>query len=299
MSISPNRLLARLPADEYRRLLPDLEIVRIRSKRVLLKPQVPVRRVYFLAGGVCSITHVMADGQMAAVAIVGNEGLVGMAAFGGDPESGQAAVVEIAAGDAQSMGVTVFRREMERQTHFSELVHRYAQAFVEGLMQSVACNALHSIEKRCARTLLEIRDRIGRDEFPMTQDVLATLLGVRRASVTLAAGALHARGTSIARIRTSSSSTSLVWSMPPASATRSSRGISLVCCRNRRQRSPIDASGHRRQRANADGNPAPRFRRALTSQQTCQHRGVAPPLYRRLSWTTKAAPEVALGTAIA
>ncbi len=117
-----------------------------------------------------------------------------MAAFGGDPESGQAAIVEIAAGDAQAMSVTVFRREMERQTHFSELVHRYAQAFVEGLMQSVACNALHSIEKRCARTLLEIRDRIGRDEFPMTQDVLATLLGVRRTSVTLAAGALHRAG---------------------------------------------------------------------------------------------------------
>jgi CRP-like cAMP-binding protein len=194
VSISPNRLLARLPSDEYRRLLPDLEMVRIRSKRVLLKPQVPVRKVYFLAGGVCSITHVMADGQMAGVAIVGNEGLVGMAAFGGDPESGQAAVVEIAAGDAQAMGATVFRREMERQTHFSELVHRYAQAFVEGLMQSVACNALHSIEKRCARTLLEIRDRIGRDEFPMTQDVLAALLGVRRASVTLAAGALHRAG---------------------------------------------------------------------------------------------------------
>jgi CRP-like cAMP-binding protein len=194
VSISPNRLLARLSSDEYRRLLPDLEMVRIRSKRVLLKPQVPVRKVYFLAGGVCSITHVMADGQVAGVAIVGNEGLVGMAAFGGDPESGQAAVVEIAAGDAQAMGVTAFRREMERQTHFSELVHRYAQAFVEGLMQSVACNALHSIEKRCARTLLEIRDRIGRDEFPMTQDVLATLLGVRRASVTLAAGALHRAG---------------------------------------------------------------------------------------------------------
>jgi CRP-like cAMP-binding protein len=191
---SPNKLLARLPPDEYRRLLPDLEAIRLRSKRVLLKPHMPVRKIYFLAGGVCSITQVMADGQMAGVALVGNEGLVGMAAFGGDPESGQTAVVEIADGDAQIMDANVFQREMERHTSFSNLVHRYAQALVESLMQSVACNALHPIEKRCARYLLDIRDRVGRNEFPLTQDVLATMLGVRRASVTLAVGALHRAG---------------------------------------------------------------------------------------------------------
>lgn len=194
LSISPNKLLARLPPDEYRRLLPDLDTIRIRSKRVLLKPHTSVRKLYFLAGGVCSITQVMADGQAAGVALVGNEGLVGMAAFGGDPESGQTAVVEIADGDAQVMDGKVFQREMARQTSFSDLVHRYAQAFVESLMQSVACNALHPIEKRCARYLLDIRDRVGRNEFPMTQDVLASMLGVRRASVTLAVATLHRAG---------------------------------------------------------------------------------------------------------
>jgi CRP-like cAMP-binding protein len=194
VSISSNRLLARLSPDEYRRLLPDLEKVRMRSKRVLLKPHVPVRKVYFLGGGMCSITQVMADGQVAGVTMVGSEGVVGMAAFGGDPESGQEAIVEIADGDAQAMDVKVFRREMELQTHFSDLVRRYAQAFVEGLMQSVACNALHPIEKRCARCLLEIRDRVQGNEFPLTQEVLATMLGVRRASVTLATGTLHRAG---------------------------------------------------------------------------------------------------------
>lgn len=194
LSISPNKLLARLPPDEYRRLLPDLDTIRIRSKRVLLKPHTSVRKLYFLAGGVCSITQVMADDQTAGVALVGNEGLVGMAAFGGDPESGQTAVVEIADGDAQVMDVKVFQREMAHQTSFSDLVHRYAQAFVESLMQSVACNALHPIEKRCARYLLDIRDRVGRNEFPMTQDVLASMLGVRRASVTLAVATLHRAG---------------------------------------------------------------------------------------------------------
>jgi CRP-like cAMP-binding protein len=191
---SQNKLLARLPPDDYRRLLPVLDTIRLRPKRMLLKPHVPVRRIYFLAGGVCSLSQVTADGQMAGVALVGNEGLVGLAAFGGDPEAGLTAVVEVADSDAQAMDVKVFQREMEHHTAFSDLVHRYAQAFVEGLMQSVACNALHPIEKRCARCLLEIRDRVGRNEFLLTQDVLATMLGVRRASVTLAARALHRAG---------------------------------------------------------------------------------------------------------
>lgn len=193
-SSSRNKLLARLPPDDYRRLLPDLETIRLRSKRVLLKPHVSAQKIYFLAGGVCSITQVTADGQMAGVALVGNEGLVGMAAFGGDPESGQTAVVEIGDGDAQVMNARVFNREMNRGTAFNDVIHRYGQAFVESLMQTVACNALHSIEKRCAKCLLDIRDRVGRNEFPLTQDVLATMLGVRRASVTLAIGALHRAG---------------------------------------------------------------------------------------------------------
>ena len=191
---SPNKLLARLPPDEYRRLLPDLATIHLRPKRVLLKPHVAVRKLYFLAGGVCSITQVTADGQMAGVALVGNEGVVGLTAFGGDPESGQTAVVEIADGSAQAMDAKVFRREVNRGTTFKDLMHHYMQAFVESLMQSVACNALHPIEKRCARCLLDIRDRVGRDEFPLTQEILATMLGVRRASVTLAAGALHRAG---------------------------------------------------------------------------------------------------------
>ena len=117
-----------------------------------------------------------------------------MRAFGGDPESGQTAVVEIADGGAQVMDEKAFQREMDRGAAFKGLIHRYAQAFVESLMQSVACNALHPIEKRCARCLLDIRDRVGGNEFPLTQDVLAAMLGVRRASVTLAAGALHRAG---------------------------------------------------------------------------------------------------------
>jgi CRP-like cAMP-binding protein len=193
-SRSPNKLLARLPADDYRRLLPDLKTMTLHPGRVLVKPHTPAQKIYFLEGGVCSIVQVTADGQTAGVAMVGNEGCIGMTAFGGDPESGHTAVVEIADGDAQAVDAKAFQREMDRGTVFKDLIHRYAQAFVESLMQSVACNALHPIEKRCAKCLLDIRDRVGRDEFPLTQDVLATMLGVRRASVTLATLALHRAG---------------------------------------------------------------------------------------------------------
>lgn len=192
---SPNKLLARLPLDEYRHLLPDLATIGVRAKRVLLRPHVPAQKIYFPGGGLCSITRSTADGQIAGVATVGNEGLIGIAAlFGSDLQSDETAVVEIADTDAQVMDVKVFRREMDRRGAFYDLMNRYGQAFVQSLMQSVVCNALHSVEKRCARCLLDIRDRIGRDEFLLTQDVLAAMLGVRRASVTLAAGALVRTG---------------------------------------------------------------------------------------------------------
>jgi CRP-like cAMP-binding protein len=188
---SPNRLLARLPADDYRRLLPDLQTITVRPGLVLLNRDTPVQKVYFLGGGVCSIAVATADGQVAGVALIGNEGCVGISAIGGDPESGQTAVMELVDGDIQAMTMSAFQREMNRRSAFDDLIHRYEQAFVESVMQSVGCNALHPIEKRCARCLLEIRDRVGRNEFVLTQEVLATMLGVRRASVTLAAGALH------------------------------------------------------------------------------------------------------------
>jgi CRP-like cAMP-binding protein len=191
---SPNKLLARLPVDDYQRLLPDLKTMRLRPKFVLIRPGVPVHKIYFLGGGVCSITRATADGQMAGVAIVGNEGLIGMNELEANPEPGETAVVEIAYGDAQVMDANVFRREMERRSAFSKLVHSYSHAFVETLMQSIVCNALHPVEMRCARCLLEIRDRLGQNEFPLTQYALANLLGVRRATVTLCVGRLRRMG---------------------------------------------------------------------------------------------------------
>jgi len=148
-------------------------------------------KVYFLGGGVCSITLGTSDGQVAGVAMVGKEGVVGLKPFGGDPESGVAAAVEIADGQMQIMNRSVFRREMARRGIFADLIDRYTEAFVAHLMQSVVCNALHPVERRCARCLLEIRDRTGSNILPVTHAALAAMLGVRRATITLCAAGLH------------------------------------------------------------------------------------------------------------
>jgi CRP-like cAMP-binding protein len=186
-----NKLLACLPRDEYDRLRPHLEPIRLRPQQVLLSPDAPPERICFLGGGLCTISYMTQDGQRAGVALVGNEGLVGMTAFGGDPESGLTATVEIVDGVSHVLDVTLFRRQMKHRARFNDLIHRYAQAFAENIMQSVVCNALHSIEQRYARCLLEIRDRLGRNDLPLTQETLADMLGVRRASITLAAGSLQ------------------------------------------------------------------------------------------------------------
>jgi CRP-like cAMP-binding protein len=194
MVASSNELLARLPAADYQRLLPHLETVPLPFKYVLHRAGDEVRRVYFPCGGVCSITHVMADGRMVEMATVGKEGLVGITAFfGGGLEPGEA-IVQVPDGSAQVLDVAVFRAEMERRGVLHDLVGRYVQAYIVFLTQSVACNALHSVEERLARWLLMSHDRMGQDDFSLTQEFLAVMLGVRRSSVTLAFGALSRAG---------------------------------------------------------------------------------------------------------
>lgn len=190
----PNSLLASLPPADYRRLLSVLQPKFLPFRHVLLKPGETVQTVYFPGEGVCSITQVMRNGRTVEVATVGNEGFIGInAVFGSDRMLG-AALVKIPDGAAHAMSIGAFQREMKRQGAFSQVINRYAQGFVASLMQSVACNALHSVEERCARWLLTMRDRIGRNDFPLTQEFLAVMLGVRRPSVTLAVGALQAWG---------------------------------------------------------------------------------------------------------
>jgi CRP-like cAMP-binding protein len=188
-----NKLLAGLPPEEFRRLEPLLRVVPSRFKDVLQRSGDPIREVIFPAAGICSVTVTMLDGRTSEVASVGNEGLVGLAAyFGGDLPATETSV-QIADGSALVMDAGAFRNEMDRGGALQFRVRRYAHALVGLIAQTAACNALHTAEQRCIRWLLMTRDRLHDDQFPLTQDFLAVMLGVRRASVTLILNELRRR----------------------------------------------------------------------------------------------------------
>lgn len=188
-----NRILARLPASEYRRISAVLTPITLPVDHVILSPGRPVHTVYFLRVGACSMSRSTGGGRAAEIASVGNEGVVGIEALFGRERVLCGATMTIA-DDALAMPVSAFRREMRRHGAFAALVSDYVQHFVSSLIQSVACNALHSVEERCARWLLTMRDLTGRDDFVFTQESLSRVLGVRRPTVTLTIGTLREQG---------------------------------------------------------------------------------------------------------
>jgi CRP-like cAMP-binding protein len=191
-----NHLLAALPADVFDRVAPALDVVPLKLKQFLHKPGEPVRAVYFPGGGFISMVTVLDDGGMIEVATVGREGMLGVSAIlngDGDP-SPSAALVQGESETCYRMSVNVFREELDRDPAFHNLMGRYAQALSGFIMQSTACNAVHSVEQRLARWLLMAHDRMGRNEFPLTQEFVAMMLGVSRPTVTVVAGTLQKAG---------------------------------------------------------------------------------------------------------
>src|SRR2546430_4742891 len=124
---------------------------------------------------------------------MGNESMVGLPVFLGVETSPAQAIVQIA-GDAVRMAATVFREEVRPGSTLHDLLQHYTQALMMSMAQTAACNRLHTIEQRCSRWLLQTHDRVQSDEFSLTQEFLAQMLGVRRATVNSAAGALHEAG---------------------------------------------------------------------------------------------------------
>ncbi len=189
-----NRLLTLLPPHDLARLMPRMTRVPMTRKRVLHKGGEPIREVYFPNDGVCSMTTVMRDGRMVEVATIGSEGMVGLNAIFGRETINSESLVQVPGTDAWALDVDDFRAELEQSTALAMIVNRYLQGFLVMVLQSTACNSLHSAEERCARWLLMTRDRVGAPEFPMTQELLAVMLGVRRPTVTLIVQKLSQRG---------------------------------------------------------------------------------------------------------
>lgn len=194
VAVSSNRILSSLADQEAQRLAGDLRTISIRAGQSLQQQGEELQRVYFLHGGLCSIRRETAKGQTVEVASVGSEGIVGInAAFGAATDDNSHAIM-IVGGDASWMSAVAFRSEMSRRGALSRIVQRYAQEFISGLEVEAACHALHPIDQRLARWLLEAADRLQTREIPLTQDTLASVLGVRRASITVAAAILERMG---------------------------------------------------------------------------------------------------------
>ena len=189
-----NLLLSSLPLEEQDRIFGLLEVTSLSVKELLHKPGELIEHVYFPGGGFCSIVTVLEDGEMVEVAAVGREGMVGVTAEAGWLPLASAAMVQASTDVCYRMTAAAFRREMARRGAFHEVVTRYTQALMGVIMQATACNAAHSIEQRLARWLLLARDRMGVDEFPLTQEFVAMMLGASRSTVTVVAGMLQKAG---------------------------------------------------------------------------------------------------------
>jgi CRP-like cAMP-binding protein len=189
-----NKLLASLPLDEYQRIVPHLRSVPMKIKQLVHKQDQPIDDVVFPNGGILSLVKTLQDGQVAEVASVGAEGAVGASVFFGQQLADCNVIVQLAGPGAHAMSADVFKAEMEKRGSFFNHVVRYNQALMSQIMQTTACNGLHSAEQRCCRWLLMTSDRAGSDEFPMTHELLATMLGVRRPTVTLVAANLQQAG---------------------------------------------------------------------------------------------------------
>jgi CRP-like cAMP-binding protein len=181
-----------LPRDEYDRLRPHLVKVSLSLKDILYEPNGPIAHVFFPLNGVVSLV-IIDGGFTLEVGIIGNEGMVGTPVFLGADRSPTKAIVQIP-GEALRMKAKVFLQEMRRGGALHSLVERYTQAMINQISQSIVCNHRHSVEKRMCRWLLMSHNRVEGDEFPLTHEFLAQMLGVRRPTVTAVAGTLQKAG---------------------------------------------------------------------------------------------------------
>jgi len=189
-----NRLLAALPANVLDRLLPDLQPVTMPLGEVIYEPGAQLEHVYFPAPScIVSMLYVMEDGSSAEIAVVGDEGMVGIALFMGGGTTPSRALVQ-SAGQAFQLTGWVLKEEFERHTELQHLLLRYTQALITQMSQTAVCNRHHSVEQQLCRWLLLSLDRLATNELTMTQELIANMLGVRREGVTEAAGKLQAQG---------------------------------------------------------------------------------------------------------
>jgi CRP-like cAMP-binding protein len=188
-----NHLLAALPEEDFARLLPDLEKVPTPLGQVLYEPGVKMRHVYFPTTSIVSLLYVMEDGASAEIAVVGNEGVVGVSLFMGGESTTSRAVVQ-SEGHAYRLKAQLLKDEFFRAGPMQRLLLCYTQALLTQMAQTAVCNRHHSLDQQFCRWLLLSLDRLASNELVMTQELIANMLGVRREGVTEAAGNVQRAG---------------------------------------------------------------------------------------------------------
>ncbi|MEH2080201.1 MAG: Crp/Fnr family transcriptional regulator [Nostoc sp.] len=188
-----NKLLAALPANDYQRLFPHLKLVSLEVHQTLYQAGEPIAQIYFPHNSMVSIVTTMEDGSTAEVGIVSNEGMAGIPAILGNNITTTTSFVQIS-GAAMQMNADVLKAEFNQGGAIQTLLLSYIQAIYSELMQAAACNRLHTLDERLARWLLTVSDRVESEDFPLTQQFISQMLGVRRSGVTVAASTLSRAG---------------------------------------------------------------------------------------------------------
>jgi CRP-like cAMP-binding protein len=188
-----NHLLAALPASEFERVAPHLQLVTLTLGEVLYESGGQLKHVYFPTNSIVSLLYVMQDGASAEIAVVGNEGILGISLFMGGETTPSRAVVQ-SEGVAYRLPAKSLKQEFNRAGPMMHLLLRYTQALITQMSQTAVCNRHHSIDQQLCRWLLLSIDRLTTDELTMTQELIANMLGVRREGVTEAAGKLRDAG---------------------------------------------------------------------------------------------------------
>jgi CRP-like cAMP-binding protein len=188
-----NNLLAALPAADYQRLLPDLELVAMPLGQVLYRSGGELPYLYFPTTCIVSLVYVMANGSSAEIAVTGHEGLLGVSLFLGGHTAPNQALVQ-SGGHAYRVGERVIKKEFDQGGALQHLLLLYTQALIAQMAQTAVCNRHHSLDKQLCRWLLLSLDRLRSGELRMTQELIANMLGVRRQGVVEAAGNLQKAG---------------------------------------------------------------------------------------------------------
>ncbi len=185
-----NRILSALPAEEYKRLLPNLKPVALEYKQVIYEPNKRIRYVYFPNDGVICLLSTVMGRTAVEIGLLGNEGMLGIPIFLGTNSTPHLAIVQ-ASGSALRLKANFLGEEFKRGGKLQEMLLRFTQAQLIMISQTAVCNRLHALDGRLSRYLLLMHDRVDGDEFHLTQNLMSQMLGVQRTGVTAAAGILQ------------------------------------------------------------------------------------------------------------